>query len=272
MPNRLTTIKIVTMHQKQSLSLLAWILLIIILVIAAGLRFYNLNWDNGIFAHPDERSTVAFYAPTIHWPEDTSTLLDPRASTLNPFWDVNNQSRRSYTYGHFPLYLLVFTANVFNDIGRYTSSLPFERPPAIVQFLNTSLSTHGFAHIGRGLMALADLFSVLLIFLLGRRLYGVWGGLLAAALSTFTVLQVQLAHFFAVDPMSTTFTLLAIYGAILLYDRHSVGAAVLTGVGIGLALLLLWFMNRFGGGQQSGPRIPFEVSVDYFHIKNSGAH
>jgi hypothetical protein len=28
--------------------------------LAAGLRFYNLNWDGGIFAHPDERSTVAF--------------------------------------------------------------------------------------------------------------------------------------------------------------------------------------------------------------------
>ena len=63
LPNRHTTVKIVHMHQKQSLKPLAWILLIIILVIAAGLRFYNLNWDNGIFAHPDERSTVAFYAP-----------------------------------------------------------------------------------------------------------------------------------------------------------------------------------------------------------------
>jgi YYY domain-containing protein len=224
------------MRQEQSLKLLAWVLLIFILVIAAGLRFYNLNWDNGIFAHPDERSTVAFYAPTIHWPEDTSTLFDPRASTLNPLWDVNNQSRRSYTYGHFPLYLLVFTANVFNDMAQYADTLPFELSPETTQFFNTSLTTHGFARIGRGLMALADLAIVFLIFLLGQRLYGVWGGLLAAALSTFTVLQVQLAHFFAVDPMSTTFTLLAIYGAILLYHRHSVSAAILTGAGIGLAV------------------------------------
>lgn len=224
------------MRQKQSLSTLTLVLLILILVIAAVLRFYNLNWDNGIFAHPDERSTVAFYAPTIQWPQDTATLLDPRASTLNPFWDINNQSRRSYTYGHFPLYLLVFTAHVFHDMGGYVDALPFDAPPDIVQFFNTSLTTHGFARIGRGLMALADVFIVLLIFLLGRRLYGVWGGLLAATLSTFTVLQVQLAHFFAVDPMSTTFTVLALYGAILMYDRHSAGAAILTGVGIGLAV------------------------------------
>ncbi|MBN1991739.1 MAG: glycosyltransferase family 39 protein [Anaerolineae bacterium] len=224
------------MHQQRLTHRLAPVLLIVIMAIAAGLRFYNLNWDNGIFAHPDERSTVAFYAPTIHWPEDPAKILNPRASTLNPFWDVNHQTRRSYTYGHFPLYTLVFVANVCNDLAQYTDSLPFDLPPEWKQFLSSSLTPHGFARIGRGLMALADLLSVYLIFLLGRRLYGVWAGLLAAALSTFTVLQVQLAHFFAVDPVSTTFTLLAIYGAILLYDCQSIGAALVTGLGIGLAV------------------------------------
>ncbi len=218
------------------------VLLIIILAIAAGLRFYNLNWDNGIFAHPDERSTVAFYAPTIRWPEDSSTILDPRTSTLNPFWDVHNLSRRSYTYGHFPLYTLVLVARTLNDLAPLVTSLPLpyraqvEVPTALIQFLETSLSGHGYAQIGRTLAALADLFTVYLIFILGRRLYGSWGGVLAAALSTFTVLQIQLAHFFAVDPISTTFTLLALYGAILMYDRQSIGAAILTGVGIALAV------------------------------------
>ncbi|MDX1523529.1 MAG: glycosyltransferase family 39 protein, partial [Anaerolineae bacterium] len=204
------------------------------LVVAAGLRFYNLNWDNGIFAHPDERSTVAFYAPTIRWPEDSSTLLDPRTSTLNPFWDVRNQSRRSYTYGHFPLYSLVLTANVFYELTPYVEWLGL--PQSWIDFFNNARSGHGFARIGRGMMALADLFTVYLLFLIGRRLYGFWGGLLAAALSAFTVLQIQLAHFFAVDPISTTFTVLAIYGSILLYERHSIGAAVITGLGIGLAV------------------------------------
>src|SRR5690606_32749261 len=107
-------------HWQRPLTL---VLLIIILAIAAGLRFYNLNWDNGIFAHPDERSTVAFYAPTIQWPADSATLLDPRTSTLNPLWDVRNQTRRSYTYGHFPLYTLVLTANVLNDLTRVAEAL-----------------------------------------------------------------------------------------------------------------------------------------------------
>ena len=213
---------------------LAFTLLVTILIIAAGLRFYNLNWDNGIFAHPDERSTVAFYAPTIQWPADTTSLLNPRTSTLNPLWDVRNQTRRSYTYGHFPLYILVLTANFLNDLTPVAEWLGL--PQGWVQFLSSSLSGHGFAHIGRALMALADLFTVYLLFLLGRRLYGWSGGLLAAALSAFTVLQIQLAHFFAVDPISTTFTVLAIYGAALLYDRRSLSAAIITGLGIGLAV------------------------------------
>ncbi len=44
--------------------------LVVVLLIAAGLRLYNINWDGGKLAHPDERSTVAFYAPTMHLPRD----------------------------------------------------------------------------------------------------------------------------------------------------------------------------------------------------------
>ena len=212
---------------------LALLLLLLILAMAAGLRFYNINWDQGIFAHPDERSTVAFYAPTIRWSEDLSTALDPRASSLNPFWETTRQERRSYTYGHFPLYTLVFVADMLNDLAPLAAAY---LPAGWVQFLATSESGQGYAQVGRALMALADLLTVYLLFLIGRRLYGVWGGLLAAALAAFTVLQIQLAHFFAVDPVSTTFTMLALYGAMLMYDRQSGGTAILTGVGIGLAV------------------------------------
>ena len=209
-------------------------LLCVILLSAAALRFYNLNWDDGTFAHPDERSTVAFYAPTITWPKDTATFFDPRQSTLNPFLDINNPTQpRSYTYGHFPLYILVLTAHALNYLAPFTAGI---LPAAWTTFLMDSLSGHGFAIIGRGLMALSDVVTVYLLFLLGRRIYGDWGGLLAAALSAFTVLQIQLAHFFAVDPVSTTFTLLALYGALLMYERQSVGAALICGVGIGLAV------------------------------------
>ncbi len=219
------------------------IILVLILAAAAWLRFYNLDWDNGTFAHPDERSTVAFYAPTIEWPENPDNLLDPRTSTLNPFWNANDPQctqaeappscRRSYTYGHFPLYLLVGVAHGLDYLAPLTVG---DVPAEWTEFMRRSLSGQGFAQIGRALMALSDLGTVLLVFLIGQRLYGAWGGLLAAGLSAFTVLQIQLAHFFAVDPISTTFTALALYGAILMVDHKSIGAALLTGVGIGLAV------------------------------------
>lgn len=237
LPNLLPPITIIVMLSTQLTRRLIPALLFSVMVVAAGLRFYNINWDNGVFAHPDERSTVAFYAPTIRWPdEETISLLDKRNSRLNPFWNVDRQERRSYTYGHFPLYMLVLVANFLNDLPAFVAPLSFELPPDWFEFLATSLTAQGFARTGRFLVALSDLFSVYLIFLIGRRLYGPWGGLLAAVFATFTVLQIQLAHFFAVDPISVSFTLLALYGAMLLYDRQSIGAAIITGAGIGLAV------------------------------------
>ena len=209
-------------------------LLIAILLAGAALRLYRIDWDSGTLPHPDERSTVAFYAPSIRWPADLSTALDARRSPLNPFWDVVANERRSYTYGHFPLYTLVLTAELAYQLAPTAEAIGL--PDPIVRTMFQARSANGYAHIGRFLVALCDLGTVYLVFLLGRRLYGSWAGLLAAAFSAFTVLHIQLAHFFAVDPMSTTFTLLALYGTICMVDRGGRGAALLTGVGIGLAV------------------------------------
>ncbi len=217
-----------------SLSSAQTLLLVAILLIGAALRLYNIAWDGGTLPHPDERSTVAFYAPSMRWPQDLSVALDPRHSPLNPFWDVNGGYRRSYTYGHFPLYTLVLVAGAARQLAPLADRLGL--PATLVQTMAEAQSPVGYAYLGRFLAALADTATIYLVFLLGRRLYGTRAGLLAAAFSAFTVLQIQLAHFFAVDPISTTFTLLALHGAIRIYDRRSAGAAVLTGVGIGLAV------------------------------------
>ena len=211
-----------------------WVLLAVIVIVSAALRLYDVQWDSGIMAHPDERSTVAFYAPTIEWPNSLSEALNPHRSPLNPFWDNFAQHRRSYTYGHFPLYLLVLVGNFLHLLA-----LPFSQlgiPSPIVDFLAEANTVPGFLVIGRGITALFDVGTVVLVFLIGRKLYGRWAGLLAATLSAFTVIQIQLAHFFAVDPISTTFVLLALYGAMRMAERDSTGDAVLTGVAAGLAV------------------------------------
>ncbi len=210
------------------------LLLAAILLCGAALRFYNIAWDSGTLPHPDERSTVAFYAPSMRWPADLEQALDPRQSPLNPFWDPNAGHRRSYTYGHFPLYTLALTGAAAESLAPLAEQLGL--PPDVIHFMNEARSPYSFARIGRFLVALFDTASIYLLFLLGRRLYGTWAGLLAASFSAFTVLQIQLAHFFAVDPISAAFVLLALYGSVLMADRRTAGAAVLTGVAIGLAV------------------------------------
>jgi 4-amino-4-deoxy-L-arabinose transferase-like glycosyltransferase len=63
--------------------------LILVLLLAAALRFYGLNWDGGIGAHPDERYVVGV-AEGLRWPD-----------RLNPF-----EIAPDFAYGHLPLYLL----------------------------------------------------------------------------------------------------------------------------------------------------------------------
>jgi len=75
------------------------VLLVLILILAATLRFYGLNWDGGIGAHPDERYIVGV-AESLRWPE-----------RLNPF-DV----APDYPYGHLPLYLLALVAGLVPDV------------------------------------------------------------------------------------------------------------------------------------------------------------
>ena len=223
-----------TETQPKSQKLIITALLILTLLAGAVLRLYNLRWDLGTFPHPDERSTLLFYAPTIHFPDNQSDWLNPRKSPLNPFWDVHSQTRRSYTYGHFPLYLLVFSGNLLADLTPTVEKLGAS--PETVDFFRNAATGHGYAVVGRALVALLDTLSIYLLFLIARRLYGPWAGLLAAAFSAFAALHIQLAHFFAVDPISTTFVLLAVYGSMLMAERRSIAAAVLTGVAIGLAV------------------------------------
>ncbi|MEJ2748340.1 MAG: glycosyltransferase family 39 protein, partial [Anaerolineae bacterium] len=65
--------------------------------------------------------------------------------------------------------------------------------------------------VARALTALIDTATVWLIYLLGRRLFGVGSGLLAAAVLAVDVMHIQLAHFFTVDPYLTFFVTAALY-------------------------------------------------------------
>ncbi|MHB0869052.1 MAG: ArnT family glycosyltransferase [Chloroflexota bacterium] len=202
-----------------SLVLLA---LVAILCLAAFLRLYDLNWDDGQLLHPDERHIAMVVQDRISLPFPNlqdAHLGDPRQSTLNPrSEDPDTGEARRFAYGSLPLYLLKAAGNV---AARWWA--PAE-------------TLVGLAALGRVLSALFDLGTVLLTFLMGRRLYGGRAGLVASLLVSLTVLHVQLSHFYAVDTMLTFVLMATLYLAMTVVDRPSGTRVALIGVVAGLAL------------------------------------
>ena len=181
-----------------------------LIIAGLALRLQGLDWDAGHLFHPDERAILMKVVGDISLPlpVDWGKLLTV-SSPLNPHW---------FNYGTFPLYLLKLVGHLASlvtakDYGLQDLSL-----------------------IGRALSAVFDVGTILLVALIGRKLYTWATGLLAAAFVAFSVLHVQLSHFFAVDVILTFFIVLAVYFCIDLARLGSLRSAGLAGLAIGLAL------------------------------------
>lgn len=167
---------------------LIWdILIIAILVAGAFFRFSGLNWDQNQHLHPDERF-LTMVASSIEPVKSFGEYFDTSNSTLNP----NNRGYGFYVYGTLPLFIVRMAADLFNQTGYDEIFL-----------------------VGRALSGLFDLLTVLLVYLIVIRLYRKKSmALLAAALTAGSVMQIQLAHYFAVDTFTTFFTTGAVYFAV----------------------------------------------------------
>lgn len=162
--------------------------LFFVILLAFGLRTYGLNWDQNQHLHPDERAIVMNVTnPSFHWPvssQEWNTVLTV-GSPLNPHW---------FPYGSLPLYLLKF----IGYLGSFVN-------PSFAQYDKLNL-------LGRGLSALLDTGTTLLIFLITFRISKRWlTSLLAMFLYAMAVLPIQLSHFYAVDVPMTFFITLTLY-------------------------------------------------------------
>ena len=208
-------------------------LLAVIVAAALALRLNGLNWDNGYGFHPDERSFyfradcmyraltggISAAAPGDcaqtfqNQPElqtglpGIGTLLDADRSPLNPKW---------FPLGSILIYLLVFVRSVLELFGDWGAL--------------------DLRYAGRTLSALADVGSVLLLFVLGRRLYGVREGLLAAAFAAFAVIHIQHSHFYRPETFTVLFTLASFWAMFRMLERRRRRDSVLLGAMLGLAL------------------------------------
>ncbi|MDX1662814.1 MAG: phospholipid carrier-dependent glycosyltransferase [Candidatus Promineifilaceae bacterium] len=229
-----------------------WLLLALVLLVAAALRLTGVDWDGYHHYHPDERF-ITWVATTVEFPRSLATALIPAESSFNPYyWPPGAESPgivvpadqpRYFAYGHLPLYLGVAATRFAEGVAPLLRGWFPEGWLFTQDILNAAGHTE-FRHLTavvRVTTALVDVMTVAAVFFLGRRLYGIVVGLLAAALLALNVMHIQLAHFFAVDPYLTLFTVLALLFVVLAAgreqaDRAGMALFLLAGAAIGLAV------------------------------------
>ena len=179
--------------------------LLAVLLVAGFFRLRGLRWDAACppeaapqeagcaetHLHPDERF-LTMVATALELPASFSAYLDTETSPANP----HNRGYGFFAYGLFPVLSVKTIASAF-DLNGYDQ----------------------IHLVGRVVSALCSVLTVLLVFVLGRRLYDPWIGLMAALLLALAVLPIQQAHFFTVDSMATTASMLALLFAVEI-SRH----------------------------------------------------
>ena len=210
---------------------ISWTLIALglIVLLALGLRLHGLNWDSGYGFHPDERDIYmragCMYEALTEAPgfancgylndqpetepgvPGIGVFLDAENSALNPHW---------FPLGSILIYLMVFIRSIVE--------------------LFTDISALDMRYAGRTIAALADVGSVLMVFVLGRRLYGGAVGLLAAGLTAIAVIHVQNSHYFRPETLSVLFTLVSFWAMLRMVERKRLVDSVLLGLAVGLTM------------------------------------
>ncbi|MFA6184825.1 MAG: glycosyltransferase family 39 protein [Candidatus Shapirobacteria bacterium] len=155
-----------------------------IFFISLSIRFFGLNWDQNQHLHPDERF-LTMLVSTIQFPSSVGQYFDTKNSPLNPF---NYQDFHFFVYGTFPLFLVKSMGFLFN-VSSYEN----------IHF------------IGRILSAIFDSLNIFSLYFLAKLIFPKNKKnllFLPGLFYCFTVLPIQLSHFFAVDTFLSFFILL----------------------------------------------------------------
>jgi YYY domain-containing protein len=203
-----------------------WLLPGLLLVIAFALRVFGYDWDHGLLLHPDELFIVSKVTSLgsmtvngrVTWPSPFAHFFDARLAAYDP---------HNFNYGTLPFYLLAAVTRAASGIGSRVSWL--SNWQQATQIEQTSW-------IGRWISALFDTGSVLVVFLIARRAFDRQVALLAMSFSTFTVLAIELSHYYAVDTILCFFVLTTIWCALHVADYGTWRAYLMMGASFGLAI------------------------------------
>lgn len=184
------------------------ILFLFLVIFAFYIRIYNINWDNGFHLHPDERAIV-MYAIPLKIPLTITELLKPDSS-LNPHF---------FAYGNFPLYLL-----------KSVSLLVGMLDPTFASYERINI-------LGRFLSVIAEIGTLLFIYLIARKIFNKTVALASAFIYAFSVFPIQASHFYAVDVLLTFFITCTIFQLLKFYEKPSIRNSIFVGVFFGLSLV-----------------------------------
>ncbi|HXH21488.1 MAG TPA: glycosyltransferase family 39 protein, partial [Dehalococcoidia bacterium] len=216
------------------------LLLACILVVGLLLRVSHVNWDQGQHLHPDERF-LSMVESDISLPDSLGQYFDSANSPLNPY-----KNRSTFVYGTFPLFLNKVVAEWLDrDEGGKTNwtadqfrgllerfGVQFRHPNGAFRF-DGGYDSH---LVGRVLSAIFDVFTIALVFEIGRVLYSKRAGLVAAALLSLAVLHIQYSHFFGSETFLAFFVAAVVYFSVRIVKYGSGWNYVWAGVAYGFAL------------------------------------
>ena len=211
-------------------------------------RAWNLDFDQGQHLHPDERHWALTAAELERQPapDRHGTLLGPALDWLDGQRSPANPYRAtpSFVYGPVMLAATRSTAGWMHS-GVVDGSQPAASVVDVLDAIGIPLldsdgsptfdAGYGLEIVGRLLAALLDTITIVVVALIGRRLFGPTTGLVAAGFYASCVLAIQHAHFLGSEPLVGLCSSLLVLATIGIDRSAAVRPAVRGGALMGLA-------------------------------------
>jgi len=174
-------------------------LLLLILCTAALFRFYNLNWDQGNFFHPDERNI------------DNAVAKVQFFSQLNPGF---------FAYGGFSIYLYKAAGVALSFITKNNEWM--------TNWDNINI-------VGRFFSALFSTITMIPLYFLARKIGNKKVALISCVLYTFTASSIQMAHYGVTESLFTFTGVLLCFLSLELISKPTFWRYLVIGILLGVA-------------------------------------
>lgn len=202
----------------------SWLWLLLILIFAIQLRFYGLDFGRPFTYHPDETKLIS----------QAGRLLDTKFMDKNAYFGIR-------VYPPFYTYLLAGAMAGYIAVNLLTGR--FDSLAEVKAAYQTD--SFQFVMVSRSLVALFGVGLVLLMYLIGARLYSKKVGLLAALLSATSFILVRNSHFGTVDIPAAFLGMAVIYFCINIMQKGRTRDYIFAALFIALAAATKFSMLLF---------------------------